>query len=280
MNNKKFNHQEYIKKSIYSSYVKYILDLPVFTESIKELNDVMLKLLKTKKGGLFCCLNPHSYVLSRIYPDFNHSLSGSTFIICDGLLTWLIFKLRHPFFNIKRITGRMLFNKSIEIAIEKNIPSYAILPNKESQKRFEKYALEELINLKSSFVFPYLFRHDIKQFNIKELENFEEDKVFFVYIFIGAPKQEVLAAKLRIVFPKAIIIPVGGVIEEIGLNNTQDCKNKLLFSKLGLEWVFRLIKNPKRIWKRIFISAPLYIILMFIRFLKFPIRKFFLFIFS
>lgn len=279
MNSKKINHEEYIKTSIYNSYAKYVLDLPLFTKGTKELSIVILELLKANQGGLFCCLNPHSYILSRLYPDFNHSLSSSTMIICDGTLTWLVFKLRHPFLNIQRITGRMLFNESIKIAIKENITSYAILPNKESQKRFEQYASQKLINLNSTFVLPYLFRHDIKHLDTADLENFEKDKVFFLYIFIGAPKQEVIGAKLKILFPKAIVIPVGGVIEEIGLDNTNDCKNKLLLSKLGLEWLFRLIKNPKRIWKRIFISAPLYIILMFIRFMKYPIRKFLVYVF-
>ena len=212
-------------------------------------------------------------MLSRIYPDFNHALSNSNILLCDGLLIWIALKIRYFDLEIQKITGRLLFQESLKIAINEDISCCAILPSEESQKRFISFAQKKKINLTGTFISPFLFRQKTEDYKLETFKSLNINLPFFLFIFVGAPKQEILGAQIKAKYPKAIVIPVGGVIEEVDLQNSIECKRKLAFSKFGLEWLYRLIRNPRRIWKRVFISSPIFLILILFKFIKYPIKR-------
>ena len=83
----------------------------------------------------------------------------------------------------------------------------------------------------------------------------------FLWLGIGSPKQIELAYKLRKQLPKTHIFCVGAALDFISGNKKQA---PIWMQKNGLEWLFRLISEPQRLWNRYLISIPKYIFLKLI----------------
>lgn len=74
-----------------------------------------------------------------------------------------------------------------------------------------------------------------------------------ILIALGVPKQDRLALELRRVFPEAVILGIGGSFELIG---GQKKRAPGWMQRSGLEWLYRLGKEPKRLWKRYLLLYP------------------------
>jgi N-acetylglucosaminyldiphosphoundecaprenol N-acetyl-beta-D-mannosaminyltransferase len=76
----------------------------------------------------------------------------------------------------------------------------------------------------------------------------------FVFLAVGSPQQELLAARVR-ENPAAtgFALCIGAAIEF--LVGTQQRAPKFA-QKLGLEWAHRLASNPRRLWRRYLVDGP------------------------
>ncbi|MBT3249519.1 MAG: WecB/TagA/CpsF family glycosyltransferase [Candidatus Pacebacteria bacterium] len=78
-----------------------------------------------------------------------------------------------------------------------------------------------------------------------------------LWIGIGSPKQVELAVKWKKDLPQTTIICVGAAFDLITHSKPTA---PVLVKKIGLEWLFRLILEPKRLGKRYLVRIPLFII--------------------
>lgn len=76
----------------------------------------------------------------------------------------------------------------------------------------------------------------------------------FIFIAVGSPQQELLAAKVAsISHSRGTALCIGAAINfVVGL----DQRAPVGIQKLGLEWAHRLGTNPRRLWKRYLIHGP------------------------
>ncbi|MBE9045950.1 WecB/TagA/CpsF family glycosyltransferase [Pleurocapsales cyanobacterium LEGE 10410] len=74
---------------------------------------------------------------------------------------------------------------------------------------------------------------------------------------VGAPKQEKWIAKYRVHLPKIKIFLAIGATIDFEAGEVQ--RSPKVMSELGLEWLYRLVCEPNRLWKRYLIdSLPLF----------------------
>ena len=78
-----------------------------------------------------------------------------------------------------------------------------------------------------------------------------------IFIGIGSPKQHFVAYNLLKV--NKPIVAVGAAFSFVSGRIPQAPS---WVGKLGFEWLFRLLKEPKRLWKRYLIFGPLFAILV------------------
>lgn len=92
-------------------------------------------------------------------------------------------------------------------------------------------------------------------FNITRALSFitKNDTRVIFWIGIGSPNQVLLAKRLRSVFPKATIFCVGAALDLLAGVKP---KAPALLQRLGLEWLFRLVVEPRRLWRRYLIDIP------------------------
>lgn len=81
----------------------------------------------------------------------------------------------------------------------------------------------------------------------------DEHQPQLVFLALGVGKQDFLADQLRQHFPKTMFLGVGGSFEMIGEMKRRAPK---WMQNIGMEWLFRLCIEPRRLWKRYLIYYP------------------------
>ena len=110
----------------------------------------------------------------------------------------------------------------------------------------------------------------LKLFTVEEIAaliNATEPDI--VWVGLGAPKQEYWMAKLRPLLRAPVLVGVGAAFD---FNSGLKPLAPNWMRKNGLEWFYRLISEPRRLWRRYFYVVPVFIILSTFQMLK--IRKY------
>jgi N-acetylglucosaminyldiphosphoundecaprenol N-acetyl-beta-D-mannosaminyltransferase len=94
----------------------------------------------------------------------------------------------------------------------------------------------------------------------------QETKPDIVWVSLGFPKQELFIEHLSTKYPiQSNLVGVGAVFEWVAGTKI---KAPELIANLGLEWVLRLIQEPKRLFKRYFIDNLLFLYLIVKQFIS------------
>jgi N-acetylglucosaminyldiphosphoundecaprenol N-acetyl-beta-D-mannosaminyltransferase len=77
----------------------------------------------------------------------------------------------------------------------------------------------------------------------------------FVWVGLGCPKQELWIGENLHGLPTAVYFSVGAAF---AFHAGHVKRAPMVFQKIGLEWLYRIIAEPKRLWKRYATFIPLY----------------------
>ena len=152
--------------------------------------------------------------------------------------------------NVTRIDATSVNKKILIKIIDMKIP-ICIIGSNYSEDFINEECAKRNINL-AGYQHGYFTDSEMERIinKIKLLSS----QVFFVGM--GVPKQEIFASELNKAFENKVIICVGNFLEFYFGTIKRSCK---IFQKLGLEWMFRLITEPGRLWKRYLIGIPQFI---------------------
>jgi hypothetical protein len=79
-----------------------------------------------------------------------------------------------------------------------------------------------------------------------------------IVLGMGMPKQERLARRLRLELAHAPVIVCGGAILDFMSGNVERAPQPM--RRLGLEWLYRLCREPRRLFRRYVLGNPLFIL--------------------
>lgn len=86
-----------------------------------------------------------------------------------------------------------------------------------------------------------------------------------VWVGVSTPKQDILMQRLRPFLRGCVLLGVGAAFDfNTGLKPTAP----RVFQENGLEWAFRLVSEPKRLWYRYLILGPQFVWLAAVDFLR------------
>ncbi|NLX10987.1 MAG: WecB/TagA/CpsF family glycosyltransferase, partial [Chloroflexi bacterium] len=82
-----------------------------------------------------------------------------------------------------------------------------------------------------------------------------------VFVGLGCPRQEVWAYEYR----EALSMPAiaVGAAFDFHAGTLEQAPGRL--QRMGLEWLYRLVKEPRRLWRRYVMLNPLYLWLLFLQ---------------
>lgn len=115
---------------------------------------------------------------------------------------------------------------------------------------------------------PSKFRHVSPQEKQEIALQIRNSGAAITFVGLGCPRQEVWAYEYR----DELSMPLIAVGAAYDFHSGNLAKSPEFLSKIGLEWLFRLIKEPRRLWQRYVLLNPLYIWLFLLQ--AFKIKEF------
>lgn len=189
--------------------------------------------------------NPETLMIGTETPEFDTVLKDERVIIVpDGIgvvKAANILKL-----SVKeRVTGVEIVQKLLELLNEQKKSIYLLGSKKEVVDAFVSNIHEQYPNvIVSGYKDGYIKDKDAAFDEIAEL------KPDVVLVALGIPAQELLIYKHYDKFDKGIFVGVGGSFDVLSGMKKRAPK---IFIKLNLEWLYRIVSEPKRI-KRFYVS--------------------------
>jgi N-acetylglucosaminyldiphosphoundecaprenol N-acetyl-beta-D-mannosaminyltransferase len=98
----------------------------------------------------------------------------------------------------------------------------------------------------------------------RTLEDLERSGARILFVGLGAPKQEQWMAAHR---PEvnAVMLGVGAAFDFLAGRKRQAPR---LLQRLGLEWLYRLVHEPRRLWRRYLYRNPRFVVLFTVQLLR------------
>ncbi len=219
--------------------LKYKIDTYSFEEAVEFAKNI---------SGQVVTINPE--MMSN--PDMIDIVNSSELVIPDGIGVEIGLKIIGH--NVKRIPGIQFAHRMIE-ECHKSGQTVALVGAKPEiiQKTAENLK-KEFENLNIVYVQDGYFKDDERVLNELRLASPR-----LVLCALGSPKQELFAIEARKNLPNSLFIGVGGSFD-VWSGVVQRAPE--IYQKLGLEWLYRTIKEPQR-FKRIFPTLPLFVLRVF-----------------
>ena len=92
--------------------------------------------------------------------------------------------------------------------------------------------------------------------NLQEVERIRESRADFVWVGMSSPKQEYWIGKAAPIVGKGVFIGVGAAFD---FHSGRVRRAPAWMRNHGLEWFYRLLREPRRLWRRYLVLAPRFV---------------------
>ena len=219
-------------------------------------------LLTQGKSVLICPIASYTITKAFFSPEISHALLSFDFIVPDSQWVRRVLNILFRTAIRKRIYGPDLMKKMCSLALERQYKIYLYGTTHQTLTKLKHQLVLQFPGLKINSQRSIFRRLTNSEIDILSQQIIKE-RTKILFIGIGSPAQEILAANLKKRFIAnnygIIIISVGAAFDFISGKKSQAPK---WIGDIGFEWLFRLRSEPKRLWKRYLILGPLFILLV------------------
>ncbi|MGB7440669.1 MAG: WecB/TagA/CpsF family glycosyltransferase [Coleofasciculaceae cyanobacterium] len=250
--------------------MKRVNILNVYVDSLSQS-----ELLKNLKSGVLFTPNVDHLVKLQRDPDFFKAYEMADYRVCDSKIIYYVSKfLGSPI--KEKISGSDFFpafynyhkdNGDIKIFLLGARPGVAQLAQ---EKINDKVGRQIIVDSHSpSFGFE---KNEEECMEI--IEKIKRSGATVLAVGVGAPKQEKWIQQYKDKLPTIKIFLAIGATIDFEAGNVERAPKWV--SEVGLEWLYRLLSEPQRLWKRYLIDDPLFFWLVLkqrLNLYKFPLAK-------
>lgn len=219
--------------------------------------------VKHNKSCYVVAANVHVVMMAHWQKAYRQVVNNSALVTPDGMpLVWTMRLL-----GIKkqtRVYGPDLMLAWCDRAAQLSIPIYLYGGKPTTLAKLEhnlKQKFPELI-IAGSHSPP--FCPLTAQEEAEDLKRIQATGAKVVFVGLGCPKQEKWMARCQGKL-QAVMIGVGAAFS---FHSKEVSQAPRWLMKLGFEWLYRLIREPKRLWRRYLLNNPLFLILLALQLLK------------
>lgn len=235
-----------------------ILGYPIATEKLDHyISKICSWIMGDFEPKYFVCANPHSLIVAETNPLFKQAILNADIITPDGVGVVLASKILGGVIR-GRITGMDIFiNLNQELDRIGNISCFFIGSTQDTLDKMIVKMKKDFSNLKIAGAYSPPFKQEFSyEDNHLMVELINQAKPDVLWVGMTAPKQEqwifTNRSKLNVKFIGAI-----GAAFDFYSGNVK--RSHPFFQRMGLEWFPRLLKEPRRLWRRTLISSPIFL---------------------
>lgn len=226
-----------------------VLGINVNTENYDELLPMIFDRIETKEKSLIVAINPEKIIKAKNDPALKKLLNEAEFQIPDGIGVILASKIQKGQIT-SRVTGVDMMMRLCEEAEKRQKPIFLY----GGKPGIADKAAEKLKELFPSIIISGT-QDGYEKDNEKVIAKINEAKPDLLFVAMGSPKQENWINANREQLHPTIYQGVGGSFDVLAGNVKRAPE---AFQKIGMEWFYRLMKEPKRIKRQI--ALPLFLL--------------------
>jgi N-acetylglucosaminyldiphosphoundecaprenol N-acetyl-beta-D-mannosaminyltransferase len=222
-------------------------------------DDAILRISTWAKRGesRYVCIGAVNNVMSAYDdPAYMRQMNGADLTTSDGMpLVWGLRRLGVP--SATRVYGPELTPRLCAAAAELGIPIGFYGGHEEVLEEMVAILRDRHPALDVAYAFSPPFRPLDETEQASIVDEIAASGARILFVGLGAPKQERWMAEHRERVP-AVMVGVGAAFDFIAGRTRQA---PTWMQRAGLEWLFRLLVEPRRLWRRYLLQNPRFIVL-------------------
>lgn len=200
-------------------------------------------------SGQVVTINPEMIDNAVKNPEFAKIIHEAELVIPDGIGVEIGLKILGH--KVRRIAGIEFARRMIDEFAEAGKSIAFVGAKPEIIEKSVENIKSEVPNADIVYVQDGYFKDEDRV-----LSEIKEKQPKLLLVALGSPKQEEFIYKAKKLLPDSLMIGVGGSFD-VWSGVVQRAPE--IYQKLGLEWLYRTVKEPKR-FKRIFPTLPLFVL--------------------
>lgn len=231
-----------------------VLNSPVTALCFDEQILTILKWARNRESRYVCVANVHMIMEAYWNSNFASILKQADLVTPDGMpLVWMLKTMGASYQD--RVAGMDIFLSLCRLASLCNVKVFFLGSHKLILEQMRKRLEQEFPNLNIAGMEPLPFRPMTLAEDEAITQTINDSQAGILFVALGCPKQEYWMAQ-HIGKIQAVILGIGAVFPVYaGIHS----RAPHYIREFGLEWLYRLFQEPKRLWSRYSQTIPPFI---------------------
>ncbi len=243
-----------------------VVGIPISVTSYDDVIDRLTNRPQDQATVVAVC-NVHSVMSARRNPALRHAISEAEIATPDGVP--IVWGLRATVRSEQeRVYGPELMRKAFVDDAGWKHYIYGSTPETLTQLEAKLAEIAPHADLVGSFSPP--FRPMTDEETESAMAAIRDSGADVVWVGLGMPKQELWMHEVRPHLPGVALLGVGAAFDFLAGTKKQA---PAWMQKAGLEWLFRLIQEPRRLWRRYVWNNPAYAVLLVLQIIRHKLRR-------
>ncbi len=252
---------------------KYVLGMKVSATSYAHASDLIISWARGRLSKYVCVATVNNVMESWDSAAFQSVMNGADLVTPDGMpVVWALRSLGWK--EASRVYGPDLAPIVLEKAAVEDIPVGFYGGAPDVLVALVKKVQDRTPRIRVAYAYSPPFRPVSEEEDREIVKAINESGAKILFIGLNTPKQDFWMATHRSKV-ESVMVGVGAAFDFIAGSKKQAPRWMM---KIGLEWLFRLATEPRRLWKRYFKHNPRFVVFFALQMLgvkryNFPVRK-------
>ncbi|MDF9799662.1 N-acetylglucosaminyldiphosphoundecaprenol N-acetyl-beta-D-mannosaminyltransferase [Catalinimonas alkaloidigena] len=224
-------------------------------------SDVLVEHASQNNSYGLSALAVHGLIESVWSKELNEKVNKIDMVVPDGQPVRWALNYFHKAKLSDRVYGPTLTLYVLKKASEQNLKVFLYGSKKSTLVKFEAFIRNNYPGVQICGIHADRFRDATEEEDLEDIQKINESGAHIVLVGRGCPRQERWVAD-HLGKVNAVMMAVGAAFDFHAGNVSQAPS---WMQNLGLEWLYRLVKEPKRLWRR-YLYTNSYFIYLFIKY--------------
>lgn len=209
-------------------------------------------------GRVIVVANVHSVMSARRNADLAATLREAEVVTPDGMpLVWAMRTSGdHP---AERVTGIDVMTTTIRDGLDEGVAHFFYGSTEGVLDQLTDRLRTEFPGVEIAGAISPPFRRPTHREMSEHIRQIQESGATIVWVGLGMPKQELWMHDVHDALPGVSLVGVGAAFDWLAGNKSRAPQ---WMQNSGLEWLYRVAQEPRRLWKRYAVNNPHFMMLL------------------
>ncbi len=220
--------------------------------------DRIAEAARNRRPFAVTALAVHGVITGALDPSHRYRLNHIDLVVPDGQpVRWALNWLHHTALA-DRVYGPHLMLDVCQRASDERLPVFLFGGSTDLLEALQRKLIARFPRLQFAGSRPSQFRRLTPEEKSETVQTIRNSGAAITFVGLGCPRQEVWVYEFR----EALSMPLLAVGAAFSFHAGLLSQAPGFMQRNGLEWLYRLAREPRRLWKRYLILNPLYVALV------------------